>query len=346
MRVSGLLSIVCKLSFIIGYALFIFASGTGRAHATEANNECNPSPEGVAELVTLREKFHGVRGPLAEFDPCHRSVELSMHSKLFGPKVEGKPPLVIIAHGGGGLGKLEKNMALALNREGIATLVFDAYQMNGFYQGYPLFGSQVTNDARQKMILKTMLGAYQWAIKNPAIDTQRIFLQGVSNGGTVVLNMAAIVDPAFVKGVFAEGSPQAGLGFPDTLKVPVIMVNGRLDNYAGLTQDDYMWARKAPCKFIGRYALAPVGTAEHCNRQKNPELFSLSPLEWSEKQKSSAANIDIWFYDQAAHGIMQGPIDRKMLTYGTDTTTFSWTGSEQIAKDKLIKDMAGFINTH
>lgn len=330
----------------LSLALATLLSGIGIAHAGETPSDCNPAPQGVAELVVLREKFHGVRGPLAEFDPCHRSVDLSMHSKLFGPKVEGKPPLVIIAHGGGGLGKLEKNMAIALNREGFATLVFDAYQMNGFYQGYALFGAQVTNKARQKMILKTMLGAYQWASKHPDIDTTRIFLQGVSNGGTVVLNMAGLVDPAFVKGVIAEGSPQGGIGFPDTLKVPVRMVNGRLDNYGGLTQDDYMWARKAPCKYIGRYALAPVGVAENCNRQKNPELIAPSPLEWSEQHKAKGADIDIWFYDAAAHGIMQGPIDRKMLTYGTDLTTFSWTGSEQSAKDKLIQDMATFINTH
>jgi hypothetical protein len=88
-----------------------------------------------------------------------------------------------------------------------------------------------------------------------------------------------------------------------------------------------------------------VGVAENCNRQTNPESFSPSPLEWSEQQKAKGANIELWFYDQAAHGILQGPIDRKMLTYGTDLVTFSWTGSEQSAKDKLIKDMASFINT-
>jgi hypothetical protein len=43
-------------------------------------------------------------------------------------------------------------------------------------------------------------------------------------------------------------------------------------------------------------------------------------------------------YQIAAHGILQGPIDRKMLTYGTDNVTFSWTGSDYSAKDKLIAD--------
>lgn len=315
------------------------------ATADEITRTCNPAPKDVAQLVVLREKFHNVRGPLAEFDPCHRSVDLSMHSKFFGPKVEGKPALVIIAHGGGGLGKLEQNMATALNREGFATLVFDAYQMNGFNQGYELFASQVTNDARQRMIFKAMMGAYHWARKHPDIDTHRIFLQGVSNGGSVVLNMAAVVDPQFVKGVFAEGSPQAGIGFPNELAVPVRMINGKLDNYAGLTQDDWMWSRKAPCRYINLYRLAPAGIAANCNRQTNPDQFAPSPLEWSEQQKASGADIEIWFYDQAAHGIMLGAIDRKMLTYGTNLTTFSWTGSDQSAKGQLIKDMAAFINS-
>lgn len=42
-------------------------------HALAHKPECNPAPSGVAELVLIREKFHTARGPLAEFDPCHRS---------------------------------------------------------------------------------------------------------------------------------------------------------------------------------------------------------------------------------------------------------------------------------
>ena len=96
-------------------------------------SDCRPAPPDVAELVQIRPNYHTVRGPLAEFDPCHKSVELSLPGGgLFGKKVEGKPPLVILVHGGGGLGTLEKNMARALNRKGYATLVFDAYQMNNF----------------------------------------------------------------------------------------------------------------------------------------------------------------------------------------------------------------------
>jgi hypothetical protein len=59
--------------------------------------------------------------------------------------------------------------------------------------------------------------------------------------------------------------------------------------------------------------------------------------------KAQKADIDVWFYDNAAHGIFQGPIDRKMLTYGTDNVTFSWTGSENSAKEKMLADLLKLI---
>ncbi len=62
-----------------------------------------------------------------------------------------------------------------------------------------------------------------------------------------------------------------------------------------------------------------------------------------QRLKAQAADIDVWFYDKAAHGIFQGPIDRKMLTYGTDNVTFSWTGSEHTAKEKMLADLLALI---
>jgi hypothetical protein len=55
--------------------------------------------------------------------------------------------------------------------------------------------------------------------------------------------------------------------------------------------------------------------------------------------KEKGATIELVRYENAAHGILQGPIDRKMLTYGTDNVTFSWTGSDYSAKEKLISDI-------
>ena len=69
------------------------------------------------------------------------------------------------------------------------------------------------------------------------------------------------------------------------------------------------------------------------------------PIDWMQRLKSQGADIDIWFYDHAAHGILQGPIDRKMLTYGTDNTTFSWTGSDSSAKEKMLADLVKLIQS-
>lgn len=63
-----------------------------------AQTDCRPAPAGVAQLLEIRPGFHRVQGPLAEFDPCHRSVQLSMPG-LLADKLADKPPLMIIAHG-------------------------------------------------------------------------------------------------------------------------------------------------------------------------------------------------------------------------------------------------------
>ena len=163
------------------YILALLISSAAAAYAQSA--DCNPAPKGAAELVQIRPDYYTVKGPLADFDPCHRSVELTIPKAMFSQANSQKPPLFLIAHGGGGLSSLERNMARALNRKGYATLLFDAYQMNGFYQGASLFVTGMTNGGRQRMIFKATLGAYHWALKNEKIDSSRIYFHGVSNGG-------------------------------------------------------------------------------------------------------------------------------------------------------------------
>lgn len=308
-------------------------------------SDCRPAPPDVAELIQIRPNFHTVRGPLAEFDPCHKSVEFSLPgSSLFSKKVEEKPPLVILVHGGGGLGTLEKNMARALNQRGYATLVFDAYQMNNFYQGLSLFLTGMTNGGRQRMIYKATFGAYQWAIVNTKIDTSKIFFHGVSNGGSVLLNIAGAVDPNHVKGVFSEGPSPAGIGMPHKINVPLRMVFGKLDNYGGKAEDDWMWQRIEPCLILDHYKPAPSGTAETCNHLVNAKSNSITPYQWFEQQKAAGADIEVWFYENAAHGILAGPIDRGIRLYGGTMKRWAWTGASSEAAEKLILDMEKFIN--
>jgi dienelactone hydrolase len=311
-----------------------------------AQTECNPAKHQVAKLIEIRPGYHRVEGSLAEFDPCHSSVNLSFPG-FFAKKLAEKPPLLIIAHGGNGPGKAEFEMVRRMNAQGVATLLFDAYRMNGFeYQGTSLFLTGTTNESRQRMILKTTVGAYDWARKLNQIDNTRIFINGLSNGGSVALNMAAIVDPAHVKAVFAEGASPTGVGMPDKIKTPLYLMFGKLDNYGGKTEDDWMYSRRDPCSYNQTSPYAALGTANQCNSRTNPNELTISPQQWGQALQTQGQPVEFWFYENAAHGILIGYLDRGTRTYGSGATAnfrYGWTGSDLNAPDLLIKDMIKVI---
>jgi len=309
-------------------------------------SDCRPAPLGVAQLVEIRPGFHRVQGLLAEFDPCHRSVQLSMPGFL-ADKLADKPPLMIIAHGGNGPGSAEQEMVRRMNARGVATLLFDAYEMNGFqYRGTSLFLTGTTNESRQRMIFKSTLGAYHWIRQNPRVDTTRLYIHGLSNGGSVALNMAAVVDPAHVRVVFAEGAPSAGIGMPDQIRVPLKMVFGKMDNYGGRTQDDWMPRRTDPCVVNQPAEGAAAGTAQRCSLRVNPASQGLSPYQWAEQLKAEGQPVEFWFYDDAAHGLLAGAIDRGMRTYGSGPTAsqrYGWIGASSKAANLFVADLMGSI---
>jgi dienelactone hydrolase len=321
-----------------GLALWVCSVAQAQDYKT-----CRPLEANAAQLVEIAPQFHTVRGNLADFDPCHRSVEFSTPS-FFAPTLSALPPLVIIAHGGGGPGAFERAMARAFNQRGFATLIFDAYEMNGFnYKGSSLFLTGTTNGARQRMIYKSTWGAYQWALIHPGVNKTAIFFQGLSNGASVVLNMAAAVDPQHVKGVLAEGAPAAGIGFPDKPVVPVRLIYGKKDNYGGETETDWMLTRKGSCQINDHYRFAPTGVAAKCSRLINSEQQMPSPLEWFEQQKQLGTDIALWQYEDAAHGIMQQPIRKEFRVYGASNKRFGWTGSEGKAQELMLEDMMRFM---
>lgn len=129
MRASDFLKLPAALVLAFGLATAALAQ------------ECSPAPPGVATLKELRPQFHTVEGPLAGFDPCHASV------KYQRPFFSQKPPLMIVVHGGGGLDSAIKNAAEAFRSQGFATLVFDAYELNGFKQGMKFWASQASNES-------------------------------------------------------------------------------------------------------------------------------------------------------------------------------------------------------
>lgn len=311
-----------------------------------AQADCKPPPPDVARLVEVRPGLHRVEGPLAVFNPCHRSVQLSMPG-LFADKLADRPPLMVIAHGGNGPGAAEQEMVRRMNGRGVATLLFDAYEMNGFqYRGTSLFLTGATNESRQRMIFKAALGAYEWALQQSRIDPSRIFIHGLSNGGSVAMNLAAVVDPAHVRAVFAEGPSPTGIGMPDRIRVPLKLVFGRIDNYGGKTEDDWMYTRSDPCAYNLPSPLAAAGTAQRCSAMANPGQMTISPQAWGEQRKAEGQPVEFWFYDNAAHGLLMGHVSREMRVYGTGPTAqrrYGWTGAPPAAANQFVDDLMRVI---
>ena len=333
-------------SFRSGLSALVLAHGLWAAAPAWAQRDCRPAPADVARLVELRPGFHTVAGPLAEFDPCHRSVQLSLPG-FFADKLADKPPVMVIAHGGNGPGWAEQEMVRRLNGRGVATLLFDAYEMNGFaYRGTSLFLTGATNESRQRMIFKATLGAYQWVRQSSRIDTSRIFIHGLSNGGSVALNMAAVVEPEHVRAVFAEGAPSAGIGMPDQLRVPLKLVYGKIDNYGGRREDDWMHTRTDPCVVHRASPLAAPGSTQRCSFDANPGDTSLSPQAWGEQLRAQGQPVEFWFYDDAAHGLLAGSLNKGMRVYGSGPTSqrrYGWTGASPDAAQRFVADLMQVI---
>jgi len=234
-----------------------------------------------------------VQGEVSGFDPCHPSVSLTV------PAGVDKPPLVISVHGGGGRPDAQA-ITRAFAEQGLATLIFDAYRHNGL-------PPRSANASRQRMLYRVASEAYQWALTRQDIDTQRIYLYGISNGASVVLNLAAVVDPTHVKGVFSEAPTPVGIGYPWALQVPVLIAFGREDDL-GARVGQRRWMISDPCRFNRQLPSAPPGTAQTCS-ESQPNGQMLTTLEWAQKaQLKQGARLDIAYFEGVAHGAFLGPL--------------------------------------
>lgn len=300
---------------------------------------CNPPPVGVAELREVSPGMYGVAGPLADFDPCNSSVDLNI------PWGAEKPPLIIISHGGSGISLNEKNAAAAFRKLGFATLIYSTYEMNGLYRDWKFWATNVTLGARQRMNFKTTLGAYKWAIQNTKIDSSQIYFYGNSNGAATVVNIAAVVDPSHVKGVFPEGLTGAGLGLPNNLNVPVRLIYGLLDNYGGRSAEDWRWLIQEKCRanIPPNPSLYPKGNSQNCNFDVNPDQLTQKPIDWFYEQKKKGANIDIWWIDNAAHGMFQGPLSKATRTWGVSDLRYASEGADSDARELFLDRLKVFL---
>ncbi len=308
-----------------------------------AQSDCRPAPPDAMRIVD-RGPVKTVVGPLADFDPCHRSVRLDTPG-FFATKRGDKPPLVIIAHGGGGLGGYEREFAKLLNRHGYATLVFDAFEMNGLTSGSDLLIYFMSNGARQRMIYKATHGAYLWALASDKVDTRRIFFQGLSNGASVSINMAAAADPAHVRGVLAEGGPAAGIGFPHQPRVPLLLVYGSADNYGGLRQDDLMHLRGMPCSYNDHYRLAPPGFAEACSNTANRDESMPSPYAWYQKVQAAGADVRFELVEGGGHGMLFSDFSASSRTLNGGRAFYRSSGAPAATRSRVEKMMLEFLES-
>lgn len=315
------------------WVLALALTGTGLAQACISP----AAPADPARLVALPSGIQSVAGTVADFDPCHRSVSLRT------PFFADKPPLMIVVHGGGGLDSGTNNAADAFRSKGMATLVFDAFQMNGFNQGARFFSTSVTNEARQRMIYRAALGAYAWALRQDRIDNRRILFHGLSNGAAAVANLAAVVDPQHVVALIAEGVPGNGLGLPDDLRAPLKLVFGRLDNYGGRGPEEFIWLRQESC--IGNVIDFdhPKGNSLACNRLANPLNLTQKPIDWYEAQKARSAPVDLWWLEDTAHGVFIGPLTKNMVSYTNGQNRYAWVGGSHAARSKFLDDVAALL---
>lgn len=317
--------------------IFMFAS-----HAW-GQSQCVPSSPGNTNVVDSG-SLKTVEGPLADFDPCHGSVQLSMPS-IFSKKRADKPPVVIIAHGGGGVDGYAREFAKLMNQHGFAALLYDAFEMNGLRSGSDLLLYQMRNSARQRMIYKATLGAYQWVLKNDKVDVGKIFVQGLSNGGSVAINMAASTDGKNLKGVIAEGSPAAGIGFPNDINVPLLMIYGSADVYGGTRADDFMHLRGNACVQNDFYELAPKGFSEACHRNANSTHLMPTPLFWFEQIKSKGGDIEFELVEGGGHGMMFDSFSSSVRHLGGGRSMYMSRGANGDARTRLEKRVIAFLES-
>jgi dienelactone hydrolase len=308
--------------------------------AAQPQMDCLPQERGSLELRAIQPNFFTVSGRFGGFDPCESSV------KFRTPKDSKNSPVIISVHGGGGIGDVLRSDE-EFHKRGFATLAFDAYSMQGIGgRDAGFWARSVTNEARQRMIFTTALAAYKWVVQRSDVDTRRVYLFGISNGAAVVANLAALVDPAHVKGVIAEGITPIGLGLPDRINVPVLVVFGNLDNFGNPDSSGKRWTLTDDCRLNIQFKDVPTGTSRYCNQNSSPGARIPTSMSWIEAIKKGGGTLEDAFIDDMAHSAFWGPLTMRKQTWTNGQTLDASLGATDAAKEKLMRLMLDFIDRY
>jgi dienelactone hydrolase len=281
-----------------------------------------------------------VDGELSGFDPCHPSVQWRV------PTGVANPPVVLAVHGGGGR-KDAQAITDAFHQNGYATLIFDAYSMNGFPRT-----PRLANATRQAMLFKIAQQALAWLGQRPDIDPKRIHAYGISNGAAVVLNLAALGPSYPLRSVFSEAPTPVGMGLPHVIRVPTRMAFGREDDL-GAPVGKKRWEISENCRVVIAVPEAPPGTAQHCSQQ-SPNGRMLTTLEWAKTVTlEGSGRLDSAYFEGVAHGAFIGPLERRtwaefLRSKGVSTQPFmekiGWSeGGTDEGRAALLADALRFF---
>ena len=327
-----------RFASVLQRTLILVCSLLGLHSSAQAQikpEDCRPQAQGQMQLLPLRGNFYTAQGRLGGFDPCEASVRYRVPAA-------GKAPLMISVHGGGGISDVRASDD-AFHAAGMATLAFDAYAMQGLPGKTSLFWARsVSNEARQRMIYATALAAYDWARQREDIDARQIYLFGVSNGAAVVANLAAVVDPAHVRGVIAEGITPIGLGLPDRLQVPVQLVFGRLDDFGSPDPAMLRWDLSDDCRLNVMVEGVPHGSARRCNAS-TPGQRIPTPLQWVENVSRNGGQVQVVYVEDMAHNAFFGSLRQQRATWASGQTYGASLGATPEARARFFGLMRDFI---
>jgi len=256
--------------------------------------------------------WHTTEGAVAAFDPHHVSVDLWIPPNL------PKAPLVVYAHGGAGFRDDDQARVELLQRNGFATLSFDAYEMNGL--DWNFVTRRVTNLGKQNLIWGVYKGALDYAQSHKAWDTENIFLYGASNGGRTVLYAADTLARNAIRGVIAEAPAGSGYELGD-VRIPTIILFGEKDNWAGKSDTDYVWTRTYPS--------SPVSIAD-----------------WVSSQQEKKHPVRFIFYKNAGHLLFEGPLEKVTVKRGNKIAFSAYQGAGEEVLKTYEEDVVTFIKSH
>ena len=323
-------------NILYGLVASVMVTLSSPAHSF-THNDCSYTKPNISfkEIPNTNKIFY-VDGELSGFNPCHRSVDFS------APKEENGPVFVIL-HGSIAGSRDIQTLKNILKSEGYGTLTFDAFSMNHGWKTDNFWLYSLNNESKQRMLYTTGKEAFTWLLNSKKIKPENIYFYGISNGATVAANLAATKE-VNAAGFFAEGMPGMGIGLPNKLVHNLTLFYGKLDNYAGLNETEWVWVRQDYCILNSNTFAGPEGNAKECNKTTNPGNLTEQPIKWFNRMKEAGNPVEIVWLEGGGHSVFLGELTRGTITFGTQSKRVSTIGGSKESADMVVKTIKEKVN--